>query len=134
MAADALPFTKLGVSSRILDKPGKLTLEERVEIERHPLFTWEILLRVPAFADFAWMSALHHEKLDGSGYPWKIDGRGLDMPARVLAVADMYEALVANRPYRAGMTPDGALGILHRDMETKLCRNAVGGLEALLAL
>ena len=125
---------KLGVSNRILDKPGKLTAEERVEIERHPLFTWDVLLRVPAFADFAWMSALHHEKLDGSGYPWKIDGRGLDMPARVLAVADMYEALVADRPYRAGMTPGEALGILHRDMETKLCRNAVGGLEALLAL
>ncbi len=59
-------------------------------------------------------------------------GRGLDMPARMLA--DMYEALVADRPYRAGMTPEAALGILHRDMETKLCRNAVGGLEALLAL
>ena len=125
---------KLGVSSRILDKPAKLTPEERVEIERHPLYTWEILLRVPAFADFAWTAALHHEKLDGSGYPWKIDGRGLDMPARVLTVADMYEALVADRPYRAGMTPDQALGILHRDMETKLCRDAVGGLEALLRL
>ena len=125
---------KLGVSNRILDKPGKLTPDERAEIERHPLFTWEILLRVPAFADFAWTAALHHEKLDGSGYPWKIDGRGLDLPARVLAVADMYEALVADRPYRAGMAPDQALGILHRDMEAKLCRNAVAGLEALLAL
>ena len=125
---------KLGVSNRILDKPGKLTAEERVEIERHPLYTWEILLRVPAFADFAWTAALHHEKLDGSGYPWKIDGRGLDMPARVLAVADMYEALVADRPYRAGMTPADALGILRREAGAKLCRDAVGGLEALLLL
>ena len=125
---------KLGVSNRILDKPGKLTAEERIEVERHPIFTWEILLRVPAFADFAWTAALHHEKLDGSGYPWKIDGRGLDMPARVLAVADMYEALVADRPYRAGMAPTDALGILRREAEAKLCRDAVGGLEALLAL
>jgi HD-GYP domain-containing protein (c-di-GMP phosphodiesterase class II) len=125
---------KLGVSNRILDKPGKLTAEERAEIERHPVYTWEILLRVPAFADFAWTAALHHEKLDGSGYPWKIDGRGLDMPARVLAVADMYEALVADRPYRAGMVPADALGILHREADAKLCRDAVGGLEALLAL
>lgn len=125
---------KLGVSNRILDKPGKLTAEERTEIERHPIFTWEILLRVPAFADFAWTAALHHEKLDGSGYPWKIDGRGLDMPARVLAVADMYEALVADRPYRAGMNPADALGILRREAEAKLCRDAVGGLEALLLL
>jgi HD-GYP domain-containing protein (c-di-GMP phosphodiesterase class II) len=125
---------KLGVSNRILDKPGKLTPEERSEIERHPVYTWEILLRVPAFADFAWTAALHHEKLDGSGYPWKIDGRGLDRSARVLAVADMYEALVADRPYRAGMTPDDALGILRRECGAKLCRDAVGGLEALLAL
>lgn len=125
---------KLGVSNRILDKPGKLTPDERSEIERHPVYTWEILLRVPAFADFAWTAALHHEKLDGSGYPWKIDRRGLDVPARVLAVADMYEALVADRPYRAGMTPAEALGILRRECDAKLCRNAVGGLESLLAL
>jgi HD-GYP domain-containing protein (c-di-GMP phosphodiesterase class II) len=125
---------KLGVSNRILDKPGKLTAEERVAVERHPVYTWEILLRVPAFADFAWTAALHHEKLDGSGYPWKIDGRGLDMPARVLAVADMYEALVADRPYRAGMAPADALGILRRETESKLCRDAVGGLESLLLL
>ena len=125
---------KLGVSNRILDKPGKLTAEERIEVERHPLFTWEILLRVPAFADFAWTAALHHEKLDGSGYPWKIDGRGLDMPARVLAVADMYEALVADRPYRAGMVPADALGILRREADAKLCRDAVAGLESLLSL
>ena len=125
---------KLGVSNQILDKPGKLTPEERAEVERHPLHTWEILLRVPAFADFAWMAALHHEKLDGSGYPWKIDARGLDLPARVLAVADIYEALVADRPYRAGMAPEQALGILHSEAATKLCPDAIGGLEALLAL
>ena len=108
-------------------------MDGHVEL-RHPVFTWEILLRVPAFADFAWTAALHHEKLDGSGYPWKIDGRGLDMPARVLAVADMYEALVADRPYRAGMTPADALGILRREADAKLCRDAVAGLESLLSL
>lgn len=125
---------KLGVSNRILDKPGALTAEERAEIERHPVYTWEILLQVPAFADFAWTAALHHEKLDGSGYPWKIGADGLDLPARILAVADMYEALVADRPYRAGMTPDAALRILRTDLGKKLCADAVGGLEALLAL
>ena len=124
---------KLGVSNRILDKPGMLTLEERAEVERHPLYTWEILLRVPAFADFAWTAALHHEKLDGSGYPWKLDRRALDLPARVLAVADIYEALVADRPYRAGMAPAKALGILRSEAGAKLCPDAVGGLEAMLA-
>ena len=125
---------KLGISSRILDKPDKLTAEERTEIERHPLYTWEILARVGAFSDFAWMAALHHEKLDGSGYPWRIDAKGLDREARILAVADIYEALVADRPYRAGMTPDVALGIIRREAGAKLCIDAVGGLEALLAL
>ena len=56
------------------------------------------------------------------------------MPARALAVADMYKALVADRADRAGMAPADALGILRRDAEAKLCRDAVAGLEALLAL
>ena len=125
---------KLGVSNRILDKPGKLTAEERAEIEKHPVYTWEILTRVNAFSDFAWTAAVHHEKLDGSGYPWKLAGADLDEPARILAIADMYEALVADRPYRAGMLPSAALEILRRDAGTRLCAESVAALEALLAL
>lgn len=103
---------KLGISNRVLDKPGRLTAEERTAIERHPVMSWEILERVSAFARFGWSASLHHERLDGTGYPWRIDGRKLDLTARILAVADVFEALTADRPYREGMAPERALGIL----------------------
>jgi len=121
---------KLGVSSRILDKPDRLTDAERREVERHPGYTWDILSAVTAFQPFAWTAATHHEKLDGSGYPWGLTGDKLDTPARILAVADMYEALTADRPYRAGMSPDAALAILRREQGTTLCPNVIEALES----
>ncbi|MEO7218133.1 MAG: HD domain-containing phosphohydrolase [Gemmatimonadaceae bacterium] len=103
---------KLGVSNSILDKNGPLTGDERKAVERHPFFTWEILSRVPAFRDFAWSAALHHERLDGSGYPWHLSGNRLDMTARILCVSDVYEALTADRPYRAGLSWEESSRIL----------------------
>lgn len=105
---------KLGVSNTILDKPGKLDPDERTSVERHPFFTWEILSHVPAFRDFAWPASLHHERLDGSGYPWHLSGNRLNMTARILCVADVYEALTADRPYRAGMPWEESSAILWR--------------------
>ncbi|HKY96393.1 MAG TPA: HD domain-containing phosphohydrolase [Gemmatimonadaceae bacterium] len=112
---------KLGISSRILDKAGPMTPEERAEMQRHPVYTWEILQRVGAFATFARTAALHHEKLDGSGYPWGVKAEELDVAARILCVADMYEALTANRPYRAGLTRDAALKIIRSGSGKHVC-------------
>ena len=112
---------KLGVSSSILDKAGPMTAEERTEMQRHPLYTWEILQRVGAFAAFARTAALHHEKLDGSGYPWGVKGDELDVPSRILCVSDMYEALTANRPYRAGLSRESALKIIRAGCGTQIC-------------
>ncbi|MGQ0646447.1 MAG: HD domain-containing phosphohydrolase [Gemmatimonadaceae bacterium] len=121
---------KVGVSNRILDKPGPLGPEERAAVERHPLYTWEILRRVAVFRDFARQAATHHEKLDGSGYPWNLDGGELDVPSRALAVADIYEALTADRPYREGMPVEGALSILEREKGARLDADAVDALAA----
>jgi HD-GYP domain-containing protein (c-di-GMP phosphodiesterase class II) len=121
---------KLGVSSEILDAPRRLTDDERLAVEEHPLYTWEILRRVSAFEPFAWLAATHHEKLDGSGYPWRLGADRLDLSARVLVVADIYEALTADRPYRAGMPHAAALDLLWRDRGTKLCPVALDGLAA----
>ena len=112
---------KLGVPSAILDKAGPMTPDERAEMQRHPVYTWEILQRVGAFSAFARTAALHHEKLDGSGYPWGVKGDELDVPARILCVADMYEALTANRPYRAGLSRDSALKIIRAGSGTQIC-------------
>ena len=121
---------KLGVSSRILDKNGKLTASERAEIEHHPVHTWEILRRVSAFEEFAMPAATHHEKLDGSGYPWGRMADDLDVPARVLAVADVFEAATADRPYRSGVTVSEALQILNSQSGLWLDPDAVQALAA----
>ena len=125
---------KLGVSNRVLDKDGPLTADELAQVRRHPLHSWEILSRVTAFRDFAWTAAVHHEKLDGSGYPWGVGAEQLELPARILAVADIFEALTADRPYRAGMTTEAALVILRRDAGTKLDANVVEALAAMQAM
>ncbi len=106
---------KLGVSNRILDKPGRLTDEEREEIKLHPRWTWQILERVSAFQHFATSAAHHHERIDGRGYPWGVNSHRLDFMARTLAIADVYEALTADRPYRQGMSVAKVLDIMGPD-------------------
>lgn len=121
---------KVGVSNRILDKNGPLADDERAAIQSHPAFTWEILGRVSAFSSFARQASTHHEKLDGTGYPWKLGSDELDAPSRALVVADIYEALTADRPYRAGMSPEKALSILEKERGTKLDADAIDALAA----
>ena len=125
---------KLGVSNQILDKPGKLTPAEWTQVQQHPKYTLSILSQVSAFGDFAWTAALHHEKLDGTGYPWGLKDKQLDLGARILAVVDIYEALTADRPYRPGMTHEKALSILISDRSTKLCPRCVDATESLIRL
>lgn len=107
---------KLGVSNRILDKPDKLTDAERNEVKKHPLWTREILDRVDAFRHLAAGAAEHHERLDGMGYPWGLRADSLGLMSRVLAVADVYEALTADRPYRGGLSIDRTLSIMSPDV------------------
>jgi len=89
---------KLGVSSLILDKPAKLTDMEFAVIRRHPLLTEQILQRVGCFRPLVAVAAAHHERLDGSGYHQGIGGSELSLAARVLCVADVFDALRASRP------------------------------------
>jgi putative nucleotidyltransferase with HDIG domain len=111
---------KLAVSNRILDKPGKLTEEEFRAVQTHPAHTLRILERAPCFAELAELAANHHEKLDGSGYPRSLAAEDLDLPMRVLAVADVYEALTADRPYRGPLPVAEALAIIDRDIPDRL--------------
>jgi putative nucleotidyltransferase with HDIG domain len=111
---------KLGVSNLILDKNGPLTDEEREKLEQHPRFTLDILERVSAFRGFARIAALHHEKLDGSGYPFGYTAPDLDIPERILVVCDIYDALASDRPYRKGMVEPVITSILERDRGTRL--------------
>lgn len=121
---------KLGVSSMILDKPGRLEPWERIEIEKHPMHSLAILMRVSAFGDMAWTASVHHEALDGSGYPWKLTGKQLDPAARALAVADIYDALTADRPYRAAMSREEALRIIESQRGSRLDADAIDAITA----
>jgi putative nucleotidyltransferase with HDIG domain len=121
---------KLAISNRILDKPGKLTDEEFRVIQSHPVHTLHILERAPCFAALADLAANHHEKLDGSGYPRSLTAEALSLPMRVLAVADIYEALTAHRPYRDPLAPEEALAIVGQDVPDRLDGEVRDALEA----
>ena len=121
---------KLGVSSLILDKPGKLTDHEFAIMRRHPLFTHEILTQVGCFRDFADLAAAHHERLDGRGYHRQIAAAGLVLPARILCVADICDALRASRPYRPGLPVERVLAIMGRETGTGIDPECFAALES----
>jgi putative nucleotidyltransferase with HDIG domain len=112
---------KLGVSNQILDKPGRLTEPEMGAMRQHTRHTLEILTRVRRFAEFAELAAAHHERLDGSGYHQGLTGRELSPLARILAVADVCEALSAERPYRKALPRDAVLEIMRKQAGTAIC-------------
>jgi putative nucleotidyltransferase with HDIG domain len=125
---------KLGVSNRILDKPAKLTEEEFAVVRRHPEYSYRILARVAPFRALAETAASHHERMDGRGYHRGIAAGTLPLAARVLAVADVCDALSAERPYRAAMPRERVLEIMRRDAGPALCPDSFAALqEALLS-
>ncbi len=102
-------------------------------MRRHPELTYRILRPVAAFAGLAFDAAAHHEKLDRTGYHLGLTAEELSPAARVLAVADICEALSAERPYRAALPPDEVLAIMRRDAGSALCPAAFAALEATFA-
>ena len=123
---------KLAISNLILDKPGKLTDDEFSKVKEHPVYSREILGRAPCFAPIADLAANHHERIDGTGYPRRLGGDALDLPMRVLAVADVYEALTADRPYRGPLPVEKALDIVSWEVPGRLDRDVFGALERYL--
>jgi HD-GYP domain-containing protein (c-di-GMP phosphodiesterase class II) len=106
---------KLGVSNSVLDKPGKLDAEEWAAVQAHAAYTEAILIRIGAFAELAVVSAAHHERLDGKGYPRGLTREQMSLQARMMGIADIFEALTAaDRPYKSGMTLSQALAIMCR--------------------
>ena len=124
---------KLGISNRILDKPGPLTDEEYAKVMKHPGLTYEILSRVGPFRPIAETAANHHERLDGSGYHRGLTARDLDLPSRILSVADVFDALSADRPYHKALPKEKVLDILREDSGTRLDAECVAILGELAA-
>ncbi|MBN1758479.1 MAG: response regulator [Chitinispirillaceae bacterium] len=104
---------KIGISENILNKAGRLTSQEFEEIKRHPELGARIISDVPFLKSLVPMVLHHHEFYNGSGYPLKIAGNAIPFGARILSVADAYEAMTSDRPYRKSLTQSVAFSILN---------------------
>ncbi|MBP0618056.1 HD-GYP domain-containing protein [Jiella mangrovi] len=124
---------KLGVSNAILDKPGRLDEAEFAEIRRHPVYSQAVLSNIKAFAELAVIGGRHHERLDGKGYPYGLKAEDISLDTRIVTVADIFDALTADRPYRAAMPVGKALAILDADTGTAVDGDCVAALKAALA-
>jgi diguanylate cyclase (GGDEF)-like protein/putative nucleotidyltransferase with HDIG domain len=122
---------KLGISDAVLLKPGALEPHEWEEITRHPELGARILEHANLRDVAHWVLA-HHERLDGSGYPRALAGAAIPLEGRILAVADAYEAMTADRPYRHALSPDEARAELHRGSGTQFDPAVVAAFERVL--
>ncbi len=120
---------KLGVSNAILEKPGKLTDEEWQVMKKHPTYTRLILQEISGFEHLAYVAAAHHERLDGKGYPDGLTAEQLTLPARIIAVADVFQALTEKRPYRESLPLEVVFGMMDKDVDTKLDRQCLAALK-----
>jgi len=105
---------KIGIDEKILNKNGQLTDAERKDIEKHPEMGWRLLSSTDEFAELAQFVLTHHEKWDGSGYPSGLKGEAIPLEARILAVADAYDAMTSERTYKKGISPEEAVQELKR--------------------
>jgi HD-GYP domain-containing protein (c-di-GMP phosphodiesterase class II) len=118
---------KLKISLSILNKDGKLTDAEFTEMKRHPTYGYEILCRSKDISERARMVALqHHEKFQGRGYPKGLKGTNISLFGRIAAVADVYDALTTDRPYRVAMTPYEAIKILTSGIDSHFDPDVLG--------
>ena len=120
---------KLGVSNSILDKPGKLDASEWEAVKKHAAFTEEILSRIPQFSELAVVAAAHHERLDGQGYPRGLAGDDIALETRIITTADIFDAITAERPYRAAVPLDKTLDIMRQTVGTALDARCFAALE-----
>ncbi len=125
IAADLHDLGKLAVPNEILDKPGKLDDREFRVVQSHPFYTRKILEVIKGFENITEWASNHHEKLDGTGYPYGLSEDQLDFNSRILACVDIYQALTEDRPYRKAMTHEDAVKIMAEMAQKHLIEPAV---------
>ncbi len=111
---------KLAIPNSILNKPGQLTKEEMLIMKSHTYYTYAVINTIGGLQQIAEWAAYHHEKLDGSGYPFHCNAEELNTGARIMMVADVFTALTEDRPYRKGMSKDSVIKILQQFSKRKL--------------
>jgi putative nucleotidyltransferase with HDIG domain len=124
---------KIGLPPGLLEKPGALTLEERRQMQEHSAIGERILAKVDDYAEIAKIVRHHHERMDGMGYPDGIAGDDIPLISRIIAVADAYNAMTSDRPYRDAMPSRVARMRLAQGVEGQFDTTIVAAFEAILA-
>lgn len=107
---------KIGIPGRILDKPGRLTEEEYEIVKRHPILGEELVKHVPFLREIAFLIRWHHERWDGKGYPDGLRGYEIPLEDRIMAIADAFDAMTSDRPYRKALSMKEAMEEIRRGM------------------
>lgn len=124
---------KIGLPAGLLEKPGALTLDERREMQRHSEIGERILANVDTYAEISSVVRHHHERVDGQGYPDGLPEEEIPLLSRIIAVADAYNAMTSDRPYRDAMPSRVARMRLAQAVETQFDTSVVAAFEAILA-
>jgi putative nucleotidyltransferase with HDIG domain len=124
---------KIGLPPGLLEKPGALTLEERRQMEEHSVIGERILTKVDDYAEIAKIVRHHHERIDGQGYPDGLFGDDIPLLSRIIAVADAYNAMTSDRPYRDAMPSQVARMRLAQAVESQFDTTVTAAFEAILA-
>jgi HD-GYP domain-containing protein (c-di-GMP phosphodiesterase class II) len=123
---------KIGVPDQVLNKPGALTEEEWIWIHAHPVVGFDLASRAPSLREAATAIRHHHERWDGSGYPDHLAGTDISVAGRVVAVADVWDALTSDRAYRKGWSPQAALAHIEDGAATHFDPQVVDALVRLV--
>ncbi|MGM0471088.1 MAG: HD domain-containing phosphohydrolase [Bacillota bacterium] len=110
---------KVGTQESILNKPDSLTNDEYNHIKQHPIMSEEILSPIKRFKSITKMVRHHHERYDGTGYPDQLSGTDIPVGSRIVAIADSYDAMTSNRPYRSPINPQDAVQEIKRNLGTQ---------------
>ncbi|MCG8553630.1 MAG: response regulator [Desulfobacterales bacterium] len=121
IAASLHDLGKIGIRDNVLLKPGKLTKEEFEHIQTHTVVVQEILKPLPGMKDVLVAASSHHERWDGTGYPNGLKGEDIPLIGRIIAVADVFDALTSDRPYRDSIPVDKALQIITEGVGSHFC-------------
>ncbi len=123
---------KVGISEEILNKPGNLSADEYDEVKKHSALGAEIIRKIKFLSSKSDIVLYHHERYDGSGYPAGLTGNNIPLESRILAVADAYDAMITDRPFRPAMTPGQAVEEMVRLSGTQFDSTAVEKLKTVL--
>ncbi|MBN2795665.1 MAG: HD-GYP domain-containing protein [Clostridia bacterium] len=123
---------KLNIPIEIINKPGKLTVEEFEIVKKHSQYGYDIVMKEIGKNEIAKIVLDHHERLDGSGYPNNLQGDEISIEARIMAVADSYDAMISSRPYKEPISVKDAIEDLRRNVGTWYDKDVVASLVEII--